>query len=123
MASFVLCVFRCVKDDHNLLYFSPFLKKTFVSQVVLDKWFPLNEYEYNRDVVITIIIITIIIIVIIIISSSSTICHNYYHHYYHYYHYILSLLLLLSLSLLLLSFSATGRPPALDDACSGAALS
>ena len=32
-ASFVLCVFRRVKDRHNLLRYSPLLKKTSVRQV------------------------------------------------------------------------------------------
>ena len=40
MASFVSCVFRRVKDRHDLLHCSPLLKKTCVRQVVLDKWFP-----------------------------------------------------------------------------------
>ena len=35
--SFVLCVFRRVHDQHNLLYHSPLLKETCVRQVVLDK--------------------------------------------------------------------------------------
>ena len=41
-ASFVLCVFRRVKEHHNLLHDSTRLKKTCVRQVVLDKWFPLK---------------------------------------------------------------------------------
>ena len=41
-ASFVLCVFRRVKDHHNLLHSSPLWEKTCVRQVVLDKWFPLT---------------------------------------------------------------------------------
>ena len=40
-ASFVLCVFRRVKDHLNLLYYSPRLKNTCVRQVAVDKWFPL----------------------------------------------------------------------------------
>ena len=36
-ASFVLCLFRCVKDHHNLLCVSPLLKKTRVRRVVLEK--------------------------------------------------------------------------------------
>ena len=40
-ASFVLCVFRRVKDHHNLLHHSPLVKETSVGQVALDKWFPL----------------------------------------------------------------------------------
>ena len=42
-ASFVLCVFRRVKDHHILLHDSPLLKKTCVRQVVLDEWFPLKS--------------------------------------------------------------------------------
>ena len=42
---FVLCVFRRVKDHHNLLHFSPRLKTTCVRQVVLDKWFPLKQAD------------------------------------------------------------------------------
>ena len=42
-ASFVLRVFRSVKDHHNLLHYSICLKKACVRQVVLDKWFPLNS--------------------------------------------------------------------------------
>ena len=34
-------VFRRVKDDHNLLHYSPPLKKACVRHVVLDEWFPL----------------------------------------------------------------------------------
>ena len=33
--------FGRVKDHHNLLHYSPLLKKACVRQVVLDKWFPL----------------------------------------------------------------------------------
>ena len=40
-ASFVVCVFRDVKDHHNLPHYSPRSKNTCVRQVVLDKWFPL----------------------------------------------------------------------------------
>ena len=40
-ALFVLCVLRSVRDHHNLLHYSPRLKKTCVRQVVLDKCFPL----------------------------------------------------------------------------------
>ena len=40
-ASFVLRVFRRVKDHHNLPHDSPLLKNTGVRQVVLDKLFPL----------------------------------------------------------------------------------
>ena len=36
-ASFVLCVFRRVKDHRKLLHYSPLLKKARVRQVVLDK--------------------------------------------------------------------------------------
>ena len=39
---FALCVFRRVKDHHNLLHYSPPLKKTCVRQAVLDKRFPLH---------------------------------------------------------------------------------
>ena len=42
-ASSVLCVFRRVKDHHNLLQYSPPSKKTCVRQVALDKWFPLSS--------------------------------------------------------------------------------
>ena len=41
-ATFVLCVFRRVKDRHNLLHDLPLLKEPCVRQVVLDKWFPLS---------------------------------------------------------------------------------
>ena len=44
-ASFVLCVFRRVKDHHNLLHHSPPLKKACARQVVLDEWFPVNAEE------------------------------------------------------------------------------
>ena len=37
----LLCFFRRVKYDHNLLHYSPLLKETFVRQSVVDKWFPL----------------------------------------------------------------------------------
>ena len=40
-ASFVLCVFRGVKDHHNLQPYVPLLRKTCVRQVVSDKWLPL----------------------------------------------------------------------------------
>ena len=39
-ASFVLCVFRRVKDHHTLSNYSPCLKKTCVRQVGSDKWSP-----------------------------------------------------------------------------------
>ena len=39
-ASFVLCVFRRVKDHHSLLHHSPLLKKACVRQVVSDKRSP-----------------------------------------------------------------------------------
>ena len=39
-ASFVLRVFRHVKDHHTLLHYLPNLKKPCVRQVVLDKWLP-----------------------------------------------------------------------------------
>ena len=39
-ASFVVFVFRRVKDDHNLLHHSPRLKKTCIREAVIDKWFP-----------------------------------------------------------------------------------
>ena len=42
-ASFVLCVFRRVKDHCNLLYYSSLLKNTCIRQVVLDKCFPLER--------------------------------------------------------------------------------
>ena len=42
-ASFVFCVVRRVKNPHNLLHYSPLLKKACVRQVALDKWFPLNH--------------------------------------------------------------------------------
>ena len=42
-ASFVLWLFRRVKDRHNSLRYSPLLKKSCVRQVVLDKWFPLTK--------------------------------------------------------------------------------
>ena len=50
-ASFVICVFPRFKDHHNLLHYSPRLKKTCVRQVLLDKWFPLssaNIYDCGR---------------------------------------------------------------------------
>ena len=49
-ASFALCVFRRVKDHHNidLLNCSPLLKKTCVRQVVLDRWFPLNALAARK---------------------------------------------------------------------------
>ena len=53
-----VCVFRRVKDHHNLLEYSPLLKNTCVRRVVLDKWFPLSigrtfdhahrPYRYRR---------------------------------------------------------------------------
>ena len=42
-ASLASCLFRRVKDRHNLLHDSPRLKNNCVRQVVLDKWFPLEE--------------------------------------------------------------------------------
>ena len=42
-ASFVLGVFRRVKDHHNSLQYSSLLKNICVRQVVLDKWLPLNK--------------------------------------------------------------------------------
>ena len=42
-ASFVLCVFRRVKDHRHLLHYSPRLKKACVRQVVLDKLLPLSH--------------------------------------------------------------------------------
>ena len=41
-ASFVLCVCFRVKGHHHLLHGSPLLKKSWVRQVALDKWFPLT---------------------------------------------------------------------------------
>ena len=45
----VCFIFACrrVKNHHNLLHHSPSLKKTCVRQVVLGKWFPLNEASRN----------------------------------------------------------------------------
>ena len=48
-ASFVLCVFRRVKDHHSLLNHSPLLKKNCVRQVVSDKWFPLSAAERGPE--------------------------------------------------------------------------
>ena len=42
-ASFVLCVFRRVKDHHDSLHSSPLLKKARVRQLLVDEWFPLNS--------------------------------------------------------------------------------
>ena len=41
----------CVEDRQDLLHDSPRSKKTWVRQVVLDKWFPLtvDYHHYNRD--------------------------------------------------------------------------
>ena len=39
---FYACVFRRVKDHHNLPHDSPRLKSTCVIQVVFDKWFPIE---------------------------------------------------------------------------------
>ena len=44
-----LChVFRRVKDHHKLQTYSPLLKKSCVSQVVLDKWFPVKHTEERQ---------------------------------------------------------------------------
>ena len=43
--SFVSCVFRRVKDHHNLLHYLPLLKNSCVRQVVLDKLFLLNVVQ------------------------------------------------------------------------------
>ena len=37
-----ICMFRRVKDHHNLLQGSPSLKNACIRRVVLDKWFPLT---------------------------------------------------------------------------------
>ena len=41
-ASFVLCFVSRVKDHYKLLHSSPCLKKSYVRQVVLDEWFPVE---------------------------------------------------------------------------------
>ena len=41
-ASFVSCMFRRVKDHHDLLYYSPLLKKARARQVELDERLPLT---------------------------------------------------------------------------------
>ena len=41
---FVCCGFRRVKGHHTLFNYSPLLKNTCASQVVLDKWFPLKWF-------------------------------------------------------------------------------
>ena len=59
-ASFGLCVFCRVKDHHNLLHYSPLLKKASVRQVVLDKLFPLIRGSHTKFNKIIVTIITII---------------------------------------------------------------
>ena len=48
-ASFVLCMFRRVKDHHSSLHSSPRLKKACARQVVLDKWFPLKNFVLSAS--------------------------------------------------------------------------
>ena len=43
---YAVCVFRRVKDHHNLLDNAPFVKKSCVRQVVLDKASPLNIADF-----------------------------------------------------------------------------
>ena len=45
-----LCVFSRVKDHHNLLHYSPRLKKACVRSVVLDKRFPLSRGGAHAEV-------------------------------------------------------------------------
>ena len=60
-----MCVFRRVKDHHDLREIPPVLKKTCVRQVVmLDKWFPLN---YNTlDILDDLILLSLLVVLLVV---------------------------------------------------------